>query len=158
MVRAKGAKPGLEVALVIPDRPNAASGRRDVGSSDMQRLLAYVDSVVIPSGAIAGTRAADIDSATAGRLLTIRGSVTGADDGKSGSLAFLDLLMTRETAAASTVWLALPGLSALRGLCTTMQFFARSLDGGFEMTAPERAPAGVFVEGRPGVPAAAARA
>jgi hypothetical protein len=155
MLKARGARPGLEIALVMPGRRDAASDRQDVGPPEVQRLLAYVDFVVFSDRVLAGTRAPDLDALTAGRPLTIRISAGGADDAKAGSVALLDLLMTPGAAAATTVWLELPGLSALRGLCATMQFLARSLDGGFEMTAPERASLAVLVDGRAAAPAVA---
>ena len=137
IVKAKGARPGLAVAL---EGPEGAARRR---------LLAYVDSVILSGPALAAAQAAGIESATAGHPLTMRVPVTGADEAKTGGLALLDVLLARESAAAATVWLELPGPTALRGLCTTMQFLQRSLDAGSEMTPPERAPAAVLVEGEP---------
>jgi len=136
MVKAKGARPGLEIALEMS------------GALDGQRLLAYVDSVILPSGPIGAAGVTDIGSAAAGRPLTLRVPIAGADDARGGSVALLDGLLAPGAAAFSTIWIDLPGLSALGGLCAARQFLARSLDGGFEMTAPERAPAGVLVEGR----------
>jgi hypothetical protein len=137
IVKSRGVRPGLEIAIEAPDGPAR------------QRLLAYADSVVLPSQAAAQAQAAGADQAAAGRPLTSHIVVSGADDGRAGSVAWLDFLTTREAAAVSTVWIDLPGPAALRGLCATMQSLSRALGGGFEMTAPERAPVAVLVDGRP---------
>ena len=46
-----------------------------------------------------------------------------------GSEALFRVLTTGEASAVSTIWFDLPGLTALRGLCTTMQTLARTLGG-----------------------------
>jgi hypothetical protein len=136
IVKAKGAKPGLEVALVTRMLPVPP------------RLLAYVDALVVPwdlaTGAAAPSAAA---MGSAGRPVIGRVSAGGLDEATRGGESLLDALMMPGAAGASTIWLALPGLSALRGACTTMQTLARSLDSGLEMTAPERAPMAVLVDG-----------
>ena len=137
IVKARGARPDIAIALEVPE------------GAARQRLLAYADSVVLPIGAVAAARAAGLDQSTSGRPLTVRLRVPGNDTASVGSAAVLEVLMTSDAAAASTLWLELPGLAALRGLCSTMQVLARALGGGFEMTAPERAPAAVLVDGRP---------
>jgi hypothetical protein len=143
IVKAKGIRPDIGIALDMPD------------GAVRQRVLAYADSLILPAPAVAAAEAVGIESVTAGRPLTVRAAVTGADDARAGSRAFLDMLMTREATAASTVWLELPGLAALRGLCTTVQFLARSLDAGSATTPAERAPAAVLVDGRPAANAVA---
>ena len=130
-------RPDLVIALDAPEGPARP------------RLLAYADAVVLSSDSVAATEPPGIDSITAGRPLTMRVSVGGTDSGRGGSDALLGVLTTGHAAAASTVWFELPGLAALRGLCTTMQALARTLGAGFEMTAAERAPAAVLVDGRP---------
>ena len=143
MVKVRSARPGLDIALEAPE-----------GAARM-RLLAYADSVIVQGRAAGAAQAAATDVATSGRPLTMRVGVDGPDDKIAGSRALLDFLMTGEAGAASMVWLELPGLSSLGGLCSTMQVLARSLDGGFEMTPPERAPAAVLVGGQPASPAVA---
>lgn len=150
IIKARAAKPNLEVALVLPDRTDAGPG-----GADLQRLLPYADSVVFAGEALRGSRAQRLDEVGAGKPVTLRIAGGVADDARATAQAFLDLLLTPGAAAASTVWIDVAGLSALHGLCTTNKFLAQSLDGGFEMTAPERAPAAVFVDGRPASPAVA---
>ncbi len=137
VVKAKGARPDIAIALELPE------------GAARQRLLAYADSVVLPIGAVASARVAGLESVTAGRPLTMRVPVSGEDDSRVGSAAVLDVLLAGETAAVTTLWFELPGLAALRGLCATTQVVARTLGGGFEMTGPERAPAAVLIDGKP---------
>jgi hypothetical protein len=148
IVKAKGARPGLDVALVLPDGP-------DVRRADLSRVLAYADSVVAAGSALAGGRAEAIGAAAAGRPVTVRVPGGAADDAAGSARAFLDVLLAPGAALASRVWVEVPSLAALRGLCTTMQVLARVLGGGLEMTSPERAPAGVLVDGRPAATAVA---
>ena len=143
IVKARGARPDLVVALESPD------------ASTRQRLLAYVDAVVLPAGGAAGARAADLDAITAGRPLVVRLPVAGADAARTGSEALLGTITDGGAAGASTLWFELPGLAALRGLCSTMQAAVRTLGSGFEMTTPERAPAAVLVDGQPAAKAVA---
>ncbi len=143
IVRAKGVRPDLAIALEAPEGPAR------------QRLLAYADAIVLSGGGATAARPADLESIAAGRPLTMRASVGGTDSARVGSEALLRVLTNGDAAAVSTIWFDLPGLTALRGLCTTMQTLARTLGGGFEMTAAERAPAAVLVDGR-AAPAAVA--
>jgi hypothetical protein len=136
IVKARGAGPDLVIALDAPEGPA------------QQRLLAYADAVVLSSDGVAAAQRPRLGSITAGRPLTMRVSVGGMDSGRGGSEALLSILTSGDAAAVSTVWFELPGLAALRGLCATMQALARTLGAGFEMTAAERAPAAVLVEGR----------
>ena len=137
IVRAKGARPDLAIALEAPE------------GQARQHLLAYADAAVLSDSDVAAARPSGVHSITAGRPVTMRVSVDGPDSGRVGSEALLRVLTTGDAAAVSTVWLELPGLAALRGLCTTMQVLTKTLGSGFEMTAAERAPAAVLVDGRP---------
>ncbi len=136
VVKARGARPDLVIALDAPEGPARP------------RLLAYADTVVLSSDSVAATEPPRIDSITAGRPMTMRVSVGGTDSGRGGSDALLAVLTAGHSAAASMVWFELPGLAALRGLCTTMQALAKTLGAGFEMTAAERAPVAVLIDGR----------
>jgi hypothetical protein len=143
IVRAKGVRPDLAIVLEAPAGPAR------------QRLLAYADAVILSRSSVAAARPSGLDSITAGRPLTMRLAVGGTDSARVASEAFLDVLTTGDAAAVSAVWFELPGLAALRGLCTTMQALTRTLGGGFEMTAAERAPAAVLVDSRPATAAVA---
>jgi hypothetical protein len=146
MVKARSAKPGLHVSLMLPDdaldRPGDA----------MKRLVAYADSVALrrqaPSAA-AGQPLADL---VAGKPIVQRLAAASA---LSAARAFLDLLVTTAAPAADLVWIDPPDAASLRELCASYQFLARVLGTGFEMTAPERAPAAVMLDGKPAGQAAA---
>jgi hypothetical protein len=143
IVRARGVRPDLAIALEAPAGPAR------------QRLLAYADAVILSRSGVAAARPSGLDSITAGRPLTMRLAVGGTDSGRVGSEALLDVLTTGDAAAVSTVWFELPGLAALRGICATMQALTKTLGAGFEMTTAERAPAAVLVDGRPAAAAVA---
>ena len=143
IVKAKGVRPNLAIALEAPE------------SEARPHLLAYADAVVLSDRSVAAARPAGLDSITAGRPLIMRVPVGGADSGPVGSEALLGVLTAGDAAAVSTVWFELPGLAAFRGLCATMQALAKALGAGFEMTAAERAPMAVLVDGRPAAAAVA---
>jgi hypothetical protein len=135
IVKARGVKPGLDVALAARPGPVPA------------RLLAYADAVVLDEASLPGNGAAGSTADLGGRPVIARVDAGSADEARSGGAALLNLLMAPGAAAASTVWVELPGPSALRGLCGTAQALGRALAGGLEMTAPERAPGAVLVDG-----------
>ena len=143
IVKAKGVRPNLAIALEAPE------------SEARPHLLAYADAVALSDRSVAAARPAGLDSITAGRPLIMRVPVGGADSGPVGSEALLGVLTAGDAAAVSTVWFELPGLVAFRGLCATMQALAKALGTGFEMTAAERAPMAVLVDGRPAAAAVA---
>lgn len=140
IVKARGAKQGLQIALALPDAFPATAA---------QRLLAYADMLLVDAAALAGPKAADVVTLAAGRPVIARLTVGGPDDARGGSTAFLAELTDPGARAASILWLDLAGPASLRGLCNTVRVLGRSLDAGFEMTAPERAPAAVLADGRP---------
>jgi hypothetical protein len=142
VVKARGARPGLQVAIALP--PDAAALPIETSA----RIVAYVDSVVLTPRALAtGGQEPGAASLAAGKPVMVR---VGAGGGEKGpAAAFLDLLMTPGAGIAETVWLEAPGTPALRAACASVQVLARALGDGFEMTAPERAPAAVLVDGKP---------
>ena len=72
IVKAKGVRPDLAIALEAPEGPAR------------QRLLAYADAVVVSAGGVAAARPTGLDSITAGRPLTMRLAVGGADSARVG--------------------------------------------------------------------------
>jgi hypothetical protein len=152
-VKAKAVRPALQVVLALAaaqSQPTAAGLRaRDAATT---RLLAYADAVVVP--AVRGNEWEAVSTAAAGKPITVRTAVT-ADVPAVASATLLDVLMTPGIGRAEAVWIELPTLGSLGALCGTMRFLGRTLSGGLEMTAPERAPAAVSVDGQPASPAVA---
>ncbi len=125
--KARGAHPGLEIALMA-GKELSASGR----------LLAYVDSVVATVG--------QPTAPSQGKPLVLR-----TESPSQSAAGWLDALMTPSALGADTLWVQVEDLASLRRLCTSVQFLSRSLAEGFEMTAAERVPLAVAVDGRPPV-------
>jgi hypothetical protein len=148
MVKAKGARPGLQVALTLPTG-------LDARSAEFRRVVAYADSVVVDRAALEGGRAGTVAEAAAGRPVIVRVSGRASGGATAAAQAFLDVLLTPGAATVSTVWVEVPDLTSLGGLCTSVQALARVLGTGFEMTAADRAPWAVLVDGRPAARAVA---
>jgi hypothetical protein len=147
-VKAKALKPGLHVALALTADAVARGGEA------LSRLIAYADSLVVPSSSLAGdNRESVIGGLAAGRPVILK--TQGGDDARGAASAFLDLLMTPGARVAETIWIEVPTLAALGALCTSVQVLSRTLGDGFEMTAPERASAAVVADGRPVSPSVA---
>ena len=149
MVRLKGEKPSLDVALVLP------AGMADRSIDAAARLMAYADEMVVPSSALPGFSSSPLEAVAAGKPIVAR--VPGAPGGgrEASARALLDLLMTPGAAAASTAWLDVASLDALRALGRSARVVARSLGADFEMTDPARVPVAVVSGGRPVSPAVA---
>ncbi len=149
MVRLKGAKPALDVALVLPD------GMADRAFDAAARLMAYADSLVVPSGSLPGFGSSRLEAVAAGKPVVARLARVPDDGPRGAAHAMLDLLMTPGAAVAGTAWIEVASLTALRGLCDSARIVSRSLGSGFEMTASERAPLAVMADGRPVSPSVA---
>jgi hypothetical protein len=132
-IKARGARPGLEITLVLD---------QDLAAGGPGKILAYVDSVVAEVGQ-------SVPEAQGKPLILRTAGLT------SGAAGWLDALMAGNAARAEMLWVQTEDLGALRRLCASVLFVSRSLGGEFEMTVPERAPLAVMVGGHPASPAVA---
>ena len=149
IVKARGARAGLHVSLMLPDDALERGG-------DLQkRIVAYADSVAVSGRALAGTRDQELADLVGGRPVILRIAGAGGTTPSGATRAFIDSLVTAGTPAATILWMQVDTTAALREVCASYQFLARTLGSGFEMTAPERASAAVLLDGQPAKPAVA---
>jgi len=149
IVKARGARPGLHVSLMLPDDVLERPGELK------KRMVAYADSVALGGRALAGTRDQEFADLIAGRPVILRVAGAAGTTSSDAARAFIDSLVTAGTPATAIVWVDAATTAALREVCASYQFLARALGAGFEMTAPERAPAAVLLDGQPAKPAVA---
>jgi hypothetical protein len=149
MVRIKGVRSSLDVALALPD------GMADRSFDAAARLMAYADSLVVPASALPGFGSSRLEAVAAGKPIIAR--VAGAaDDGNAAAArALLDLLMTPGASFVATAWVEAASLPALRALGDSVRNISRALGSDFELTASERAPLAVMADGRPISPSVA---
>jgi hypothetical protein len=145
-LRAKAIRPGLHVGVVI-------SGSLMTAES-AHRVAAYADSMVFDEHVFAES-AEQIADLSLGKPVVRRVSGTSRPGSTSPVAAWLDALLTSAAQPADTIWLDVPTVADLQALLTARRFLASSLSGGFEITAIERAPTAVLIDGRPAVPALA---
>jgi hypothetical protein len=146
IVRARGTKPGLQVTLMLP------ADLADASPDTARRLVAYADGLAVRGDAGAAVRGQRL---AGGRPVTLKVSGPGSDAPASGSSAFLDALVAAGLPVAETFWVEAASAADLRSLCAAYRFLARSLGSGFQVTAAQRAPAALLVDGQPAGPSVA---
>ena len=144
-VRAKGARPGLHVNMVLPSGSDPSA--RDL----IRRVAAYADSVTLDVDTVAA-RAVELPAGTA-VVARLGGRSAGHTELVPGAL--LDFLVGAAIPAPEMIWAEVQTLGDLQALGKSIDFLTRALAGGFEMTRPERAPVAVVIDGRPAEPAVA---
>jgi hypothetical protein len=149
MVRIKGVRASLDVALVLPD------GMADRSFDAAARLMAYADSLVVPASALAGFGSSRLEAVAAGKPIIARMPAAADGGNATAARALLDLLMTPGAWFVTTAWIDVPSLPALRALGDSVRNISGSLGSDFEMTASERAPLAVMADGRPVSPSVA---
>ncbi|MBE3097946.1 MAG: hypothetical protein IMZ44_12575, partial [Planctomycetes bacterium] len=143
IVKARAVRPGLHVSVMLP----AAA---PVQFDDLARRIApYVDSFTLDPASFAGDRARREAGLLAGRSAMLRLSREQVEAPGGAARAFFDSLVAAGAPGASTVWVPVTTTTALREVCAARQFLAQSLGSRFEMTALERAPAAVLLDGQP---------
>ncbi len=142
IVKARAIGRNLHVSVLLP-------ASAPLPFDDLARRVApYADSFTLDRAAAAVLRTRPNWGVPAGKPAVLRvGSVAGGAGGPAG--AFLDALVEAGAPGAAKLWVEPPTTAAVREVSAAAQFLAQTLGGRFEVTAPERAPATVRLDGQP---------
>ena len=140
VVKARAARRSLQVSVMLP-------ASAPVPFDELARRVApYVDSFTLDRETAASLHARPGWGLPAGKpaVLRVGGDASGT---LSPAVVFLDALIDAGAPGPAGLWVDVPTAAALREVAAASQFLAQSLGGRFEMTAPERAPAAVRLDG-----------